>query len=406
MSFQILRRFGWVFLVLMISPTINTFSQASTTPETTPEPLQEIIVLISGDVQPSEEFLQAFERWTAVNGHTVRILTEAEAVLDPAARPLLRLKFEQERQDVELQLLVHPLRKLSTLLVDLPSPAIVPGSTPERVPGLPHFKAIDVQTITVAAYALNAVGDCSGAHRLAMVLFPDFSQDQPTKNVAPQIFDPNKDLLGFRGLLELNCILLNENFEINQFLHINPTVWQRSSELDIAGTTNSAWAYLQSGDNETAFAKLDDLAERWSDDTDATIEILRKRSQFYGLINDFDSAMESVLEAISLAEADEDFPVERLAGLYIQRGQVHTLLYEWDNAIGDYTTAINLAPDNEAVAEAYYYRGFIYYTTLFDRERALPDFERYLELASYGDHRENAMQYRADIQAELEALSG
>ncbi len=80
------------------------------------------------------------------------------------------------------------------------------------------------------------------------------------------------------------------------------------------------------------------------------------------------------------------------------------LLYEWDAAIADYTMAIDLGPDEPAVAEAYYYRGIAYYTTLVDRERALPDFERYLELALYGEHRAEALQYQADIRAELEAL--
>ncbi|MBC8171042.1 MAG: hypothetical protein H7X77_05205, partial [Anaerolineae bacterium] len=55
--------------------------------------------------------------------------------------------------------------------------------------------------------------------------------------------------------------------------------------------------------------------------------------------------------------------------------------------------------------DAYFYRGILYYTVVVDRDKALPDFERYLELAPDGIHAAEAAQYQADIQAQLDALN-
>jgi tetratricopeptide (TPR) repeat protein len=386
MAFHILKRFWWIIVVLFASPVINTFAQ-EVTPEPTPSMVQDITLLLTGDVRPSAGFLQSFENWTNVSGHTVQIITEAAAAADPEVRPLLSLTFEEENRSVHIELLVHPLRERSPILMDLPEPAVVNGST-------------EIQAIITAVYALYAAGTCEEAMNLAQTMV---AQDADV--TTGQTFNPLADVAGFRRLLGWNCLI--QEYDEGKILLIaeinSPNTDPLLPELDIAITVNLAWLFLDLQNPDPEFSKLDALAERWRDDPYAIVEIMRKRSQFHALVNDFDSAMNVIERAIDLATGA--FSKPDLAPLYIQRGQVHTLLYEWDNAIFDYTTAINFAPDNEAVAEAYYYRGFIYYTTLFDRERALPDFERYLELAPYGDHREEAMQYRQDIQAELDALS-
>jgi tetratricopeptide (TPR) repeat protein len=414
MSFQNLGRFWWIILLLTFASRTNSFSQEAIATESIQESPEAITILVTGDALPDDASAESLERVTALNNHPLKLITEAEAAHDPAVKPHLRLTFDRDQGKILIELLSHPLRERSPILMDLPEPAVLSSSIDEEaaLTGFTGYDAIDIQAAIIALYALYVAGDCDEATTASVFLTTQQTQipEESLTATLEAAFNPGSHLMGFRSLLALNCALLDETFDFDLLLLTNPNAWYGSPHLDIAATSNIAWVYLQAGDQAAAFAKLDALAERWSDDLYATVEILRKRSQFHALVNDFDSAMEAVQEAIDMAEDAEELPIRKLAGLYIQRGQVHTLLYEWDNAVADYTTAIELAPENEmvaeAVAEAYYYRGFIYYTTLFDRERALPDFERYLELAPYGEHREEAMQYREDIQAELKALSG
>jgi tetratricopeptide (TPR) repeat protein len=389
MSFQILRRFWWVFVVLVSGLFTNTFAQDTSISEATPEAFQNLTMIVSREDLLTPEFTEAFSAAMLATGHPTQFITEAEFRADSAdLTPVLR--FSDENQSgIQMALLIHPLRELSPILVDLPD-VVMTGST-------------DTQTTIAAIYALYAVDDCDEAINIAQTLV---AQDADV--AAAEAFNPMTDVDGFRRLLGWNCLMQQERDLANMDRIIitldPPPADPLSYQIDITLTVNHAWDSLRSGSQEQAFAELDELARRWGRDAYATIDILRKKSQFYALINDFDSAMDMIEHAIDLATGG--FSKPELAPLYIQRGQVHTLLYEWDNAIADYTIAINFAPEDEAVADAYYYRGFIYYTTLFDRERALPDFERTLDLAPFGDHRENALQYQADIEAEIEALSG
>jgi tetratricopeptide (TPR) repeat protein len=91
-----------------------------------------------------------------------------------------------------------------------------------------------------------------------------------------------------------------------------------------------------------------------------------------------------------------------LAALYTLRGQMVILLYEWDRVLENYDTALTLDAD---YAPAYFYRGVLYYSVLA-RERALADFETYLEMASDGDNAADAARYVESIRLELDALSG
>src|SRR5262245_59128880 len=62
--------------------------------------------------------------------------------------------------------------------------------------------------------------------------------------------------------------------------------------------------------------------------------------------------------------------------LYLKRGEAAASAHEYDRAIADYTTAIQLQPD---YAEAYNDRGFAYYLK-GDVEHAIADYTRAIEL--------------------------
>lgn len=94
------------------------------------------------------------------------------------------------------------------------------------------------------------------------------------------------------------------------------------------------------------------------------------------------------------------------ADFYIQRGQMHLNLYEWDKSLADYNTAIELAPE---YADAYFQRGVLYYSILQTgqalRGAALADFQTYLKLAPDGPYAAQAGEYIGKIEAELAALN-
>jgi tetratricopeptide (TPR) repeat protein len=135
------------------------------------------------------------------------------------------------------------------------------------------------------------------------------------------------------------------------------------------------------------------------------ISFLQSEAREHALNNDFDAALADINMAFEVYSdtlpQGEQPDLAFLASLYVQRGQVYLLLYEWDKVLDDYNTALELDP---MYADAYYYRGVLYYSVRFEREKAIPDFERYLELAPGGALAEKAAQYLTDIQTELEAL--
>lgn len=175
------------------------------------------------------------------------------------------------------------------------------------------------------------------------------------------------------------------------------------------GLINLAWAYLQVDRDEEAFALLDDYVDYVVGPLDQPLavpnlnrrDVIVMRAKFHALNADFDTALGDTETAIALVKKHSPGDSHGLAKLYLEQGQIRLLTYEWDAVLEDYNTAIELAPNQ---AEAYYRRGLLYYTTLVDRENALPDFERYLELYPDGPFAVDAAQYIADITAELEAL--
>ena len=122
------------------------------------------------------------------------------------------------------------------------------------------------------------------------------------------------------------------------------------------------------------------------------------QAQQYVRESDYGAAVSEMNTAIDLNSENPK--------LYILRGQIYLLLYEWDKSLDDYNTAIDLAPDD---ADAYFYRGVLYYSVLQTgqalHEDALADFRHYLELAPQGDHAGEARDYVDKIEAELAALN-
>jgi tetratricopeptide (TPR) repeat protein len=117
---------------------------------------------------------------------------------------------------------------------------------------------------------------------------------------------------------------------------------------------------------------------------------------------EYDRAISIATDAIIASEADGSSP-RRRAELYTLRGQMIILTYEWDRALADYNTAIELDP---TYPDAYFHRGLLYYTNYvqIEFERARADFVTYLQFASSGQYAPLARDYIADIDAQREAL--
>jgi tetratricopeptide (TPR) repeat protein len=177
--------------------------------------------------------------------------------------------------------------------------------------------------------------------------------------------------------------------------------------LVIGGAAASHVAYVDVDSQVTAFTDKPCRIEEADADGDVQVFVAAYAECAYDhtLTNDFDTALAHINTALDLYydSVKSPFHIDPavLAPLYVQRGQIHLLLYEWDDVLADYNTALSIDPE---YADAYYYRGVLYYSVRFEREKAMPDFARYLELAPDGDLAEKAAQYLADIQAELKAL--
>lgn len=124
-----------------------------------------------------------------------------------------------------------------------------------------------------------------------------------------------------------------------------------------------------------------------------TVQALSESAHVDGLNFSYDDAVARLDEALAL---EPDNPA-----LYVQRGQMILLLYEWDRVLADYNTALELDP---SYPPAYFHRGVLYYTQ-GPRLSALDDFRRYLALAPGGAFALRAAEYIEDIEREMGANS-
>lgn len=125
--------------------------------------------------------------------------------------------------------------------------------------------------------------------------------------------------------------------------------------------------------------------------TCATAHALRARVYAHNF--DYGAALVDVDRALTYRPDD--------GALYLQRGQVNLLLYEWDRSLEDYNRGLEYSPDSE---EIYYYRGLLYYTWL-RRDEAQRDFERVLLLAPRSGKAAEVRRYLQAIEAERSALN-
>lgn len=202
-----------------------------------------------------------------------------------------------------------------------------------------------------------------------------------------------------------NCAILENDIEqaiidYELGLNISNDQW---GKVELAA--NLAWAYIQEGNNERAFALFDQLWEEINDKEypyqKAVITFFQSRAKLYALVFDYTAAILDIDTAIEEAKS-YSLDKKSLSLLYKQRGDIIMLIYEWNRALEDYNTAIELDPD---YAESYYRRGILLYT-MVEREDAIIDFERYLELDPEGQFAESATEYIDNIQTELDALGG
>jgi len=236
------------------------------------------------------------------------------------------------------------------------------------------------------ALILYATDDCESAN----LLFNDIVT--PTNYLEENV----PDAYFYQGA----CNLIAGEYEtaITNFSEV-----YQNSEGDYwsSSTTNSAWAYIQLGREDEAFELMNLVLESREFWSRVPIETLVNRAQLYALVLDYDLAIADMDTAIGLAEENLDqFTPTGIAELYVLRGQMVILLYEWDRVLENYNTALEIAPD---YTPAYFYRGILYYSILA-REEALADFETYLSQSPDGEYEEQAQTYAESIRTELNAL--
>lgn len=223
----------------------------------------------------------------------------------------------------------------------------------------------------------------------------------------------DQDMSGtyFRAsLLQGDCYLMLGDYEGALLAYQQAHEWELTylSQPSLPLVTDIAWVYLQLNQQDEAFALIQNTLDSYEStpgnlpyETIVIVNILTNRAQLYALALEYDLAIADMDNAIELAETDrEDFSPTDLAELYVLRGQMVILLYEWDRVLENYNTA--LALDSE-YAPAYYYRGLLYYSVL-EREDALADFEHYLSIAPDEEFAGTAQTYAESIRIELEAL--
>jgi tetratricopeptide (TPR) repeat protein len=203
-----------------------------------------------------------------------------------------------------------------------------------------------------------------------------------------------------------NCALLASDGDLEAVLPRFEEILPRSEyglRYSMGVGTNIAWLYLQLGREHEAFelmGQIIDASEKYDIFVVHRLRLFTKRSQLYALDFRFAEAIADMDAAIQIATDEHPYPAT-LAELYTERGQRVLLTYEWDAVLADYNRAIDIDP---TYAPAYFHRGILFYTQ-GPRASAVPDFQRYLELAPAGEYAEQAAQYIADIQVELDALA-
>lgn len=246
-----------------------------------------------------------------------------------------------------------------------------------------------------AGLSLYSIGRCD--------LAQDYLQPMPYHQESPTGWPyevPPYTLPFYAG----NCALLADDFPRTIDAFESALVLDDGGTLlNSAPALNLIWTYMQTGQAEAAADLLhsDRLAQAADADHPT---VLLSRARLLALAFDYDAAIVTLDHAIHRAMNSGPIDRQQLARLFVARGQLYLLLYEWDRVLHDYNAALRLMP---GYADAHYQRGLLYLSILQTgqqlRQAALNDFTRYLELAPDGDHAAAARRYIESIRAELDA---
>ncbi|MEO0564956.1 MAG: tetratricopeptide repeat protein [Chloroflexota bacterium] len=239
--------------------------------------------------------------------------------------------------------------------------------------------------------------DASSVDLVAAHMLYTLEQCDATNRVLASLGDESGDLR--KQTLTASCAILigdlgNAAVVLSSLLESDTAMGDIGVRAWAAG--NLAWVRQTQGDVSGAFALLDALvteAQQLSIPA-VTAAAIAKRAELYALTFDFDAAIADITTAIELNPDSAQY--------HKQRGDHIFLIYEWDRVLDDYNRALELDP---VYADAYFARGVLFYTQ-GPRPNALEDFQRFVELAPNDRRVPEAEGYIESIQAELEALGG
>lgn len=215
-----------------------------------------------------------------------------------------------------------------------------------------------------------------------------------------------------------NCALVAGNYT-EAISHYENGIVNFPPFWDVKSTypaINLSWVYLHENDTDNAFETADfalSSVTYWASVTPSAslflVKVLSLHAQLNMLASRFSDALVDLDRAIQFSTNPEivRHPSKYLlVTLYDLRGQAYRALYEWDSALADFNSALELDP---AYAEAYYQRGLLYASILQTGaefyDEALADFQHYLELAPEGEHAAEAAQYITDLQSQQQSLN-
>jgi tetratricopeptide (TPR) repeat protein len=113
----------------------------------------------------------------------------------------------------------------------------------------------------------------------------------------------------------------------------------------------------------------------------------------------YEDALRTAEDALQIVK-NGGYPPEYVAKFHLLRGQMWHAVYEWDFALTDFDTAIELASD---YPEAYYLRG-TFFAGRSELDLALADLERAVALDPDGRYAADARAAIATIERQKEAL--
>ena len=130
-------------------------------------------------------------------------------------------------------------------------------------------------------------------------------------------------------------------------------------------------------------------------------EALAAQAQRYVRESKFEDALRTAEDALQIVK-NGGYPPEYVAKFHLLRGQMWGAVYEWDFALADLDTAVELAPD---YPEAYYLRG-MFLAARAEPDRALSDLQQTVALDPDGRYAADARAAIAAIERQQEALNG